>query len=252
MNIGEFYEHDQRLGSVTTFNGVDIYAKYNADVYSFTPSAGPIDGTFQRKVSKSTFENFYFDFANGTLQIDAYVGGANKLDAIMNVNGLIAAASETTIYYAEDIGFYFDAILTSYSVTETGVEWFFDVSMTFDAIRHMPIVSETFAGSSFKFENLGSIPSGIKLTFVPSATISNPTLTFNDNTPFEQKVTFTRLTASYTFVIDGIDGHVTQNGINSILLTDLVKFPKAIPGWNTVNASFTADWTVEFYPTFEI
>ena len=252
MNLGEFYEHDQRLGPATTFNGVDIYAKYNADVHSFTPNAGSINSTIQRKVSKSTFENFYFDFANGTLQIGAYVGGANKLDAIMNVNGLIAAASETTIYYAEDIGFYFDAILNSYSVTETGIEWFFDVSLTFDAIRHMPLVSQTFAGSSFQFENLGSIPSGIKITLVPSATLAKPSFTLNDGTSSEQKIMFTKLTSAYTFVIDGIDGHVTQNGINSIQLVDLITFPKAIPGWNTVSATFTADWIIEFYPTFEI
>ena len=252
MNLGDFYKHDRRLGPTVTFNGVDIYAKYNADVHSFTPSAGTIDQTYARKVSKSTFNSYYFDFAEGTLEVGCYVGGANKLDAFMNANGLIAAAKDVVIYNSDDIGFYFDAVLTGYSVEDTGIEWFNNVVLTFAAIRHMPIVTETFSGTSFEFENLGSIASGVKLTIVPTTSTTKQSFTLNAGTDDANKITFTQLTQSYSFVLDGIDGHVTRNGINAIQYTDMIIFPKVIPGMNTITATFNASWTIEYYPTFEI
>lgn len=250
--VGDFYEHDQRLGSITTFDGIDIYAKYNADVYSFVPTPGGVDATYQRKVSRSTMESFYSDFQTSNLEISCYVGGANKLDALMNVNGLVAAAQKTEVYYEEDIAFDFDAILTSYSVTETGIEWFFDVSLTFAAVRHMPLKTATYTGTSYSFSNYGATDSGIRLTIVPSSSGSNGTITLNDGLETEHVITLKTYTSSYTYLIDGIDGYVRRNGINSILDTDLTKFPKAYPGNNTINTSFSATVTVEYYPTFEI
>lgn len=251
-NVGDFYEHDQRLGSITTFDGIDIYAKYNADVYSFVPTPGGVDATYQRKVSRSTMECFYSDFQTSTLDVLCYVGGANKLDALMNVNGLIAAAQKTEIYYEEDIAFDFDAVLTSYSMTETGIEWFFDVKMTFAAVRHMPIKTMKYTGTSYSFDNNGATNSGMRLTIVPSSSGSNGKITLNDGLQTEHVITLTTYTSSYTYLIDGIDGYVRKNGINSLLETDLTKFPKAYPGTNTITTSFSATVTVEYYPTFEI
>lgn len=251
-NVGDYYERDQRLGSITTFDGIDIYETYNADVYSFVPTAGSVDATYQRKVSRSTMESFYSDFQTSNLEISCYVGGADKSDALMNVNGLIAAAQVTDVHYGEDASFDFDAILTSYSVTETGIEWYFDVSLTFAAVRHMPLKTAQYTGTSYSFSNDGATNSGIRLTIVPSSSGSNGTITLNDGLESEHVITLKTYTASYTYLIDGIDGYVRANGINSILDTDLTKFPKAYPGNNTINTSFSATVTVEYYPTFEI
>lgn len=249
---GDFYEHDQRLGCVTTFNGVDVYSTYNADVYSFTPTPGSVDATYQRKVSRSTIQTFHSDFQTSNLDISCYVGGANKMDALMNVNGLVAAARSTEIYYEDDIAFDFDAVLTSYSVTETGVEWFFDVTLTFAAIRHMPLKTMTFTGTSYSFNNYGATESGIRLMIVPSSSGSNGKITLNDDTDSEHVITLNSYTSSHTYLIDGIGGYVRRNGINFILDTDLTKFPKVYPGTNTIDLSFSAKVTIEYYPTFEI
>lgn len=253
MNLGDFYKHDRRLGSTMQFDGVDVYAKYNADVHSFVPTAGSVDNTMQRKVSKSSFDLFHFDFAACTLVVDAYVGGANKLDMLMNVNGYIAAARKCVIYYAEDLGFEFDANLASYSVTDTGVEWFTDVSLTFNAIRRMPLVSGNNSKlTTFEFENLGSVPSGLRLKITPTGSFGSSQLWINRGTDDEQHITISSLTQSYMFLIDGIDGLVQERGINSILKTDLITFPKVQPGMNKVTINFAASVEYEFYPTFEI
>lgn len=252
MDLGDFYKHDRRLGPTLEFNGVDVYGRFNADVHTFTPIQGSIDNTVQRKVSRSAFDVFNFDFGAGTLEVGAYVGGANKLDMLMNVNGYIAAAQKCIIYYSEDIGFEFDANLESYSVTDAGVEWFSDVTLTFNAIRRMQLTTESSTRSSFEFENLGSVPSGVRITIVPSFGYSNATLTLNDNLDTEMVIRFPKLTKSYKFIIDGIDGKVTENGINAILNTDLISFPKVYPGINTVSINFSGTITIEYYPTFEI
>lgn len=252
MNLGDFYKRDRRLGSTMTFDGVDVYGRFNADVHSFVSTSGGVDNTVTRKVSKSSFDQFYFDFNAGTLVVDAYVGGANKLDMLMNVNGYIAAAKKCVIYYSEDLGFEFDANLESYSVSDTGIEWFCDVSLTFNAIRRMPLVSESSSLTNYKFENLGTRPSGLRITITPTGSFDNAYIRVNPNTDDELKINFTRITQAYKFIIDGVDGKVTENGINAILKTDLVKFPYVVPGMNTVSINFAASITYEYYPTFEI
>ena len=63
-------------------------------------------------------------------------------------------------------------------------------------------------------------------------------------------ITVTELDPGITYVIDGIEGRVTANGVNYFGHTDLIDFPKIQPGGNRFEISENVPVTVSFYPVF--
>ena len=58
------------------------------------------------------------------------------------------------------------------------------------------------------------------------------------------------LEANVPFLIDGIAGTVTSGGINRFLDTNLISFPKASPGENTISIYGDVQVKASFYPVF--
>lgn len=260
QSYADFYERDQRLGPVTTFDGVDVYGKFNADLYNFSPSSVEPSVNYNRQTGRSDFDVYSSIFNNGTIELDFYVGGANKFDMYMNVNGLIAAAKDIVLYCEEDLGFEYEAVLSSYSSTETGIEWFSSVSLVFQAIRRMPLVSISKQNQhELKFENLGAVESGVRITMTSSTTLNDVLMILNESDLDNyNSIMIDSIQANYPLVIDGINGKVLENGVNAFSKTDIIDFPKVLPGVNTLKLTTLAqqdrycDWKVEFYPIFVI
>ena len=246
------YARNRRLGCYCEMNGEDVYAKFDADVYAFSPTNGAVEVSYDLKPSRSGFDVWNTRFGEHGLEVGFYVGGNGKSDLKQNVNGLIRAARQCTLVHGSDVNYEFDCVLTGFSVESTGVEWYDDVVLTFAAVRRGKLQNEVRSSTrSLTFYNYGTSESGLKVTLTSTSALSKATMTY-ESADGLKTVNVSNLKANTPFVIDGIEGKVLENGINSFLKTDLVSFPKAMPGENTISVSSSMKVEVEFYPTYEI
>lgn len=247
------YVKDKCLGGSLRIDGKNAYAEFNADLYDIDYGAGSIEQSYERKVGKSSFDAYHFDFATQQLTLSLYVGGIDKNDAFFNVNKLIAACKSCVIQHEDDSNYEFDSVLTDYAVEFTDIEWFYSVELTFDAIRRMPLTEFTAKSSKeLEFVNFGSVVSGAKITLTASYQMQNVSLTCRDRFGNSQAIKINKLKANVPFIIDGINGEVLENGINVFNETDMVMFPMVMPGANKISSGSALTIKVEFYPTFEI
>lgn len=237
----DFYQVDQRLGSVCTINGKSAYGLFNADLKQIEPVAGAISANFSKALGASGLHVNSYEIKTGGIKVTFYVGGAYKEDCYINTSNLVAECQACTIKTDED-NFEYVAVLTGYKVTETGVEFYNEVELTFTAIRRLPMVTKVFDGGNGVVKNSGSIPSGVKLVVTPKSDIGSMTI---------NGITVNNLASGLPFIIDGLIGEVKCNGINRFLDTDLIEFPKVHPGDNEIKSS-NANVKVEvsYYPTF--
>ena len=242
MNNDIFYKQDERIGSYCTINGKDVYNLFNADLKSITPTASKITTNFSKAVGVSNLHINSYVIDTGGIKLVFYVGGMYKEDCYINTSNLISECKNCIIKTSED-SFEYVSVMTDFDVKETGVEFYNEVTITFSAIKRLPVVTkEVKSGDIIK--NIGSIESGAKYIITPQTSIT--IFTIND-------ITIKNLSSNLQFIIDGLNGEVKCNGINRFLDTDLVNFPKVTPGDNTINYSVeNAKVEVIYYPTFII
>lgn len=251
----EVFENLSNLGGFVTFDGVNVFQKYDADLVNYAISPGSVSTTYRRASGKSSFHMYNFDFNASTMTLHFYVHGFSQDDAMVKVNGLVRAAKNPIVKFIDDEpDFEYATMLDSYSVSYTEVEWYYDVTVVMKAIRRMKL--RTIAASSVTsvtFDNPGTIASGTKVDVVRAELDKNVHLSLNfDDSEVSQDIAIKEMIGNVNFVIDGIDGKVLdRNGVNRILQTDLVKFPKVKPGRNSLKSNKPLSWTISFYPTFE-
>lgn len=249
----QHYVKDKCLGGSLRIDGKNAYVEFNADLYDIDYGAGSIEQSYERKVGKSSFDAYHFDFETQQLTLSLYVGGIDKNDAFFNVNKLIAACKDCVIQHEDDSDYEFASVLTDYSVEFTDIEWFYSVELTFDAIRRMPLTeAKVSSAKELEFVNFGSVVSGAKITLTSSWQAQNVSITCKDRFGNSQVIKIDNLRANVPFIIDGINGEVLENEINVFSHTDMVMFPMVMPGSNKISSSSTLSIKVEFYPTFEI
>lgn len=238
----DFYQNDICLGGICIINGKNAYDLFNADLVSVEPVAGSIDATYKQAISASDIAVLSHQINAGGIKLTFYVGGASKEDCDLHTSNLVVECKKCLIKIEGDI-FEYPAVLTSYTVKNTGVEFFNEVSLTFVAIKRYSLVTEQFeAGGTLSFNNAGNITSGARITITPNVDFT--TLQIGD-------VTVKDLTAGLPFVIDGLVGEVKCNGVNRFIDTDLIDFPKVMPGENKIVVSDTnVKVEIAFYPTF--
>lgn len=249
----QHYVKDKCLGGSLRIDGKNAYVEFNADLYNIEYGAGSIEQSYERKVGKSSFNAYHFEFETQQLTLSLYVGGIDKNDAFFNVNKLIAACKNCVIQHEDDSSYEFASVLTDYEVEFTEIEWFYSVGLTFDAIRRMPLVEFTAKSSKeLEFVNFGSVVSGAKITLTANHQMQNVSVTCKDRFGNIQIIKINKLKTNTPFVIDGINGEILENGINVFNETDMVMFPMVMPGSNKISISSALSIKVEFYPTFEI
>ena len=242
MDNDMFYKQDARLGSYCTVNNKDVYNLFNADLKSITPTAGKITTDFSKAVGVSNLHINSYIIDTGGIKMVFYVGGMHKDDCYINTSNLIAECKNCIIKTSED-SFEYIAVMTDFSVVETGVDFYNEVTITFSVIKRLPIVTKELNDGDV-IKNVGSVESGAKYTITPQSNIESFTI---------NEITIKNLSSGLPFVIDGLLGEVKCNGVNRFLDTDLVNFPKVQPGDNTINYSVSsAKVEISYYPTFII
>ena len=250
----DHYLKDQCLGGSFVMDGLSVYSAFNADVYDIKYAGGDITSSYEKMVGKSSFEAYYFDFSPQEFEVSFYVGGMDKNDVLMNINNLIAKAKHCVCRYEDEDTFEFDCVLTNFEIEFTGIEWYYSVVLTFEAIRRRQIATKSSDGAVTKFEvdNFGTVVSGARVTITSALARSSINVTYYDRFGQQQIVTIQDVKADVPIVIDGIEGSVTEREANIYDRTDLMLFPMVQTGKNTFSCNYDVEWTVEYYPTYEI
>lgn len=247
------YMTDRRLGDICIINDKDVYEHFNADLLSFSLVSGSLSQDTLSSVGKHNFTLLYQDYVSGSLEISFYVGGANRNDRDINCSRLLREC-KTCIIKREEEDFEYASILDSFEIEETGVDYWNLVKLKllsvkrYSLVRHK-IVSElckvSAQGIEYTFENIGTISSGLRIIVVSS--VEKQSVIVNG-------ITVDNLLSNKYYVIDGINGIVTEDGINCYAKTDLLEFPKVEPGTNAFRISTLENMEVyiEFYPVFMI
>ena len=241
----ETYTQDKQVGMTCTINGKNAFEVFSADLKSFEPSADSIDYSAERNVSLSKFSVSHYHFGAINLNAVFYVSGITKDTCYIHCSDLVAECSNCVIKI-EDSEFEYIAVLTGFSISETGIDFFNEISLTFTAVKRSGIVSVTAdSGSeSFNITNSGSVASGCLLRLYSNH--SSTHVTWNGN-----RIEVTGLLPDVPFNIDGIEGAVTMDGLSALLNTNLISFPKVVPGVNTLVKEYPDDIVeIQFYPTY--
>lgn len=236
---------DTQIGAFCSINGKDAYETFCADLKAFELAPNSIDYSAERNVSLSKFTVAHYRFGPSKLTVVFYVSGTTKDGCFLNCSNLVAECSNCVIEI-EDSEFEYVAVLVDFSVAETGVDFFNEVSLTFTAIKRARLVS-VVSGSgsqSFNVTNAGSVESGCLLRLYSNHGSTH--VTWNGN-----RIEVTGLLPDVPFDINGIEGTVTADGLSALLNTNLINFPKVIPGANTLVKEYDDDVVeIQFYPTY--
>lgn len=237
-----YYQTDKRCGDVVTINGKNAYDLFNADISSFELVAGPISARISNAVGNSSFSVHGYKFGTGGIKTKFYVGGMNKSDSDVNMSNFIKECGECVLRIGES-EFEYASVLTAFNVKDTGIDFYNEVELSFSAIKRLPLVTKRFDGGTAVFENEGNVNSGLLLKITSSIDLAEATVA---------GITIRNLQHNLPFVIDGLDGSITCNGVNRFLDTDLIEFPKVLAGTNSILFDTNIVLELSYYPTFII
>lgn len=233
---------DKQIGDVVYINGMDAYLSFNADLINIVPTVEDPEYTSIMKPGGNTFNVLNYKFKPCLYDFSFYIGGVTYENAMTNVNRILQQLKNCTVKTSIDDSLY-TGIMRSYTCESTGVYHYQLLTVTLEAIRSFDLVKVDFNGD-VTIDNPGTVSSGLKISFKPGKVIETFTV---------YGVTIKKIKGVGSVVIDGIEGKVTENGVNKFADTDIINFPKIEPGLNTVSCSDgTIPVTLEYYPTFYI
>lgn len=235
----QYYNEDKQVGERCFFDGKDVYIDFNADLKSFEVTPGAIDSDFSPAAGRSNFNLFNIEAEPAELVAEFYVGGPSYEATQTNISNLLIAAKQCVIRKEGDI-FEYAAVLIDRDSENTEVEPYYLLSLKFAVIRRKPLVIKKFEKTAVIY-NEGNVPSGVCISISPEKALETFTVA---------GITIKDLNPGTTYVIDGIAGRVTANGVNYFAHTDLIDFPKIQPGKNEIVMSEKIPVTVSFYPVF--
>ena len=253
---GDHYSVDQRLGDPVLINGVDAYVAFNADLHtkSFAPPSA--SKTMIRRTSRSYLRTSGFTYGIPQMTLGFYVGGIDYADAARNANRMLQDAQTCTIEFMGDDCMY-ECSIASLSMSDTEVPCYYDVQVTFDYVKHLPMrtVDVTVGAGSTDYpdsegtipiDNPGTVVSKARVKVIPDGEMHNfivSTLMFEH--PQSQSI----------YLFDGFEGKMTENGKNCFERSLFTEFAPIQPGHNEVDymvGSMTGSLhiTIDYYPTF--
>ena len=234
-----YYNEDQQVGERCFFDDKDVYVDFNADLKSFSFNPGELNTDFRVSVGVESLTLYQNDDDPAELILEFYVGGPSYEAVQTNISGLLLAAKECVIRKQGDI-FEYAALLTDRKSEDTGVEPYYLVTCTFAAVRRKPLRVLSIESNAAIY-NDGNQESGVRIVFVPKKDMSSFTI---------MGITIENLKKDISYAIDGISGKVTADGVNYFAHTDLINFPKVLPGKNEIVMSEPMSVTISFYPVF--
>ena len=235
----QFYSDDSQVGDKCFLDGKDAYIDFNADLKTFQVIPGKISSDYSKGIGRSDFNLFHYESEPMALTIEFYVGGASEEETQSNISNLLNTAKQCIIRKENDV-FEYASVLTEQESEDTEVEPYYLVTCKFVTIRRKPIVRIMLEQSSIIF-NDGNTSSGMCIQITPTKNIETYTIA---------GASIFGLRAGTTYIIDGMQGRVTANGVNYFSHTDIIEFPKIKPGKNEITMSEDMPVTISFYPVF--
>lgn len=238
----------ERKGYEVFINGVSAFTEYNADLIEKNEVPPSFTNSFARGLGKSSLRLDAVTKGFLKVKLSFYVGGDSFTKSLANVSAL-ANAFKRCEFHVENESFEYDAILNDVSYSYTGVCYFHKVEISLTCVRRLPLVVCNIGVQLSKdFYNDGDVESGLRLSFSMLGNVTSCSLL---------GINFTDLKRDSLYVVDGINGSVTEDGVNMFARTDIIEFPKVQPGKNVFTkggtpstGSFCSDVKIEFYPTF--
>ena len=234
-----YYSEDRRVGDRCFFDERDTYLEFNADLKSFEISPGALNTDYAPQAGLNGFQLYHFECDPMLLDMEFYIGGPSYEAVQTNISQLLKTARQCVIRKEGDI-FEYAGVLIDRASENTGVEPYYLLSLRFAVIRRKPRVTKQICGSATIY-NEGNEESGVWISVTPESEMESITI---------MGITLEDLSPGVTYVIDGLAGRVTANGINYFAHTDIIDFPKMQPGKNEIVVSEEIPITVSFYPVF--
>ena len=234
-----FFQEDRRVGEQCFFDDRDVYMAFNADLKSFELSPGAINTDFSPAAGGSEFLLFLSESDPGQLKMEFYVGGPSAEVVQTNIFNLLRAAKKCVIRKEGDV-FEYAAVLIDRNSEDTQVEPYYLVTLQLAVVRRKPLVIKQILGNAIIY-NEGNESSGAKISLSPAEEMGSFTI---------MGITIEDLSPGTTYVIDGITGRVTANGINYFAHTNIIDFPKIQPGKNEIEMSEDLSVMISYYPVF--
>lgn len=228
-----------------TINNKNTHSCFGAILKELKTFAGSIQSNTSKRVGASRLKASNYEIQTGTVEATFYVKGDTEEACSLNVSNLVLECQDCIIKTA-DTNFEYACILTGVTSEDTGIDFYKQVTLQFNAIKRLPLVvvpldHETL---STTVHNRGNVPSGLVLKITAISEMDAIKVC---------GITVTNLSAGDVFIIDGLEGTVKCNGINRFLDTDLIDFPKIQPGNNLIEIQEgECNLVVSFYPTFSI
>ena len=229
-----------RINSRVTFSGVDIYTAYGADLIEQKPLSGTVSASYAKTAGAAGYKLYHSDIPLKTLEMAFYVEGSSAADVEAKVSGLIAAAASTVISN-EATPYEYAAVLSAYTDEDARVDYYHKVTLRFTAIKRKPKATQALTAGANTVTVEGTAKTGPKITFTCSGSHESVNVA---------GVTVSGITAGHTYIIDAMNGDVTDNGDPYIINTTLYRWPKLDPGANTITIPDDATGTVEYYPLY--
>lgn len=260
---------DSLLGNVVTVNGISLY-DYNADLIEYTPIVASIDYNILKKIGKHTYTINSYKNGNNGIKLQFYVGGTTKQQAQINCNRVIQELQKGVVVLSiDDTEFEYVGVLSSTSIQDTNVPYYYLLEVTLIAVKRLPFVvyekMPTLSDNTMVLYNEGIIESGAVIVIESNFTKDSVTITCN-----ARPITINNFSEYKYHIIDGLNGKVlcgTSEPILNELVddfssytnnfgnTDLVEFPYVVSGQNTVtieNADGVSNIALKYYPVFVI
>lgn len=221
-----------------TINGVEI-GEFGASLLTYKASPANIQHAVTTGYNSAFPVLMDTEIGTKTLTLTMHIrGGSLKLVAEKEALLLEALYKQSEIELPD--GYFYRCMYQSATVDRI-MDTLSELTVTLDAIRHLPLVTVQVAQGEFTVLCQSTIPTECRLSVTPNSAASSCTV---------YGITITNLTAGTPVVIDGMNKTVTQAGINKFLDTDLLEFPRLQPGINQIPFSGDIQVSASYYPTF--
>ena len=224
-------------------DGVDIYPATGALIEGFSVGGTDVKPKAYQGMDSTSFNVLTVVRGMRAITVSLFYKARDKRELALKKSKLdtLLGAGKIDLHLPD--GFHYMAYLTnSGKESVLGVEGDEVIAVCaykFNGIRHDDLVSVSVAsGASFWCDSLAP-KTDCKITCKSTANRASMTI---------GTVTITTVHVNDIITVDGINKRILQNGAPCAGNMSFIKFPKLVPGMNTISCPDTM--TVEYYPTY--
>lgn len=259
-----------KLGLTVTINGDDIYNVCNADLIDYEVVPSTITKDTYKYLGKHNYRLNSFTLGDSSLQLRFYVGGITEQLAQININILLSYfINKVPVITISDTEFEYICVLSSVESINTTVDYYYEVKLTIDAIKRLPLVNDEVDNPLIVHNIIynGDIPSGLNVILQTINNQSSVSFNIKDSSGNINSYTFSDI-ANYSIInLDGINGKIyvatslsnleSGNVVNWFLKTNVIDFPKLCYGNNSITVTSGISGKIskiicQYYPLFMV